>query len=636
MNWKLSTWSGWLLIVAGAIVLAIGLPRFVLDMRLALHEPELPGLDERLTNIQPDLAPWLMEQKGGHWARHGWYLAAGEDGSVSLRLPGTQSGRMKFRVWAFDPGFLKVQVSDARGTHEIPLAHLDGRVLNIPVNGPPQVILTVSNHRSYEQLVLDRFAVAWSKPGDDLPSPWAFGLALLLSMVGWGLLIYQRNVSGGWQTWMGCLLILMALAVGVVLRWTLLDIARALPNEPDVIGYREYARSLQWFTSEHGFYSGTFTEREPLHVGLLNLWGQLWGETFPAIRWYTVFLSLLLIAATGTFVWAITKQWVLGGLASWVMALSPAWVDEAVRGLRLESLTFLFLVVLSGWLWTRGWLGAVLLGVTTGGITLLQSPALSVMFALFWGGWLLNLWRERRGLRPLSPYQWRLPHLTLASLLAICLFVPHLYGLYKVRGDPSWPSYGYARWNANLEFPERLGSEGFPTPEEFSRSPYAGPRITYSDYLFRLHSIPKLVLGQIKGWFESTVYMTVSATPQLEALLFLFQASGIRAVLPQLSISTFIISAILLGLTMIGWLNLWRHPQFWWVPFLSLWGTWYVAYLYSVRLVEPFRHTGHVYPLLLFCLLWGGACLYHRLKSTQSPFDLSVSPISRRSLSNAD
>ena len=243
----------------------------------------------------------------------------------------------------------------------------------------------------------------------------------------------------------------------------------------------------------------------------------------------------------------------------------------------------------------------------------MQSPALSVLFVLFWMGWLLNLWRERRGLRLISPYQWRLTHLTLASLLAVFLFVPHLYGLYKVRGDPSWPSYGYARWNANLEFPERFGSEGFPTAEEFSRSPYAGPRITYSDYLFKLHSIPRLVLGQIKGWVESTVYMSVSATPHLKALLFLFQASGVRAVLPQLRFSTLLIFAVLLGLTMIGWLNLWKHPQFWWVPFLSLWGTWYVAYLYSVRLVEPFRHTGHVYPLLLFCLLWGGYYAYQSI-----------------------
>jgi hypothetical protein len=140
---------------------------------------------------------------------------------------------------------------------------------------------------------------------------------------------------------------------------------------------------------------------------------------------------------------------------------------------------------------------------------------------------------------------------------------------------------------------------------EFEQSRYAGPRITYYEYLFKLHSLSTLIRGQVKGWIESTAYMSASLTPDLNNLIFLIQASGLRAAMQNLTPWIPIIFGLSLIATLWGWINLWMDLRYWWVPFLSLWGTWYVAYLYSARLVEPFRHTGHVYPLLLFCLLWG-------------------------------
>jgi hypothetical protein len=123
-----------------------------------------------------------------------------------------------------------------------------------------------------------------------------------------------------------------------------------------------------------------------------------------------------------------------------------------------------------------------------------------------------------------------------------------------------------------------------------------------------------LIKGQIKGWLESTAYMSTSLAPQVKELIFLYHASGAKAVMRHVTLAAIVVFMISLGLTVIGWFDLWRYPQYCWVPFLSLWGTWYAAYLYSVRLVEPFRHTGHVYPLLLFCLLWGGFQVYQWLR----------------------
>src|SRR5207247_5574051 len=111
-----------------------------------------------------------------------------------------------------------------------------------------------------------------------------------------------------------------------------------------------------------------------------------------------------------------------------------------------------------------------------GFMALVQSPALGIVLPLIWLGRLLNLWRERYGLAPLRPHQWRWAHLSLVSFVAVLMFSPHLYGLYNVHGDPSWLSYGYARWTANVEFQDRLGTVGFPSVKEFETNHYAGLR----------------------------------------------------------------------------------------------------------------------------------------------------------------
>ena len=76
----------------------------------------------------------------------------------------------------------------------------------------------------------------------------------------------------------------------------------------------------------------------------------------------------------------------------------------------------------------------------------------------------------------------------------------------------------------------------------------------------------------IKGWVESAVYMSVSRTPNLKGLVFLHHSCGFPAVLRQLSAVTSAVFVFSLFLTALGWADLWRRPEYWWVPFLSLWG----------------------------------------------------------------
>lgn len=598
-------WIGRVLICSGILAAGIVLSQFVPHLRQALQTSHVVGMDERLTDVQAGRSLWLADQDGGRWGRYGWSLSPHEKGLVRIRLPASEPGVLKMRIWAFAAGRTAARIAGGGDLYEIPSAHLDGRLFEVNVDGPSELIFSATNETSEEKLVLDRFAVSWFSVNDRLPSIWPLLSAAVLCVIGWGCVCWVSPSSKQWTVWLGCSVMLAAAFVGFGQRWVLLDMARSLPVDPDVVGYVDLAKGLEWFTPEHGFYSGSFGEREPLHIGALNLWSRLWGSTTGSSRWYSVVLSTALVMACGAFVWRVSGYLLLGATAAWIVALHPVWIEESVRGLRLESMSLLILAVLSIWLWMQGWFGAVLLGVATGVMTLLQTPALSVVLPLVWLCWLVNCWQVSRGAPLLMPSQWRWPQLGLASLLAITLFLPHVYGLYKVHGDPSWPSYGYARWNANFEFPERLGTPGFPSAGEFEHSRYAGPRLTYREYLFTLHSVPTLIRGQVKGWLESTVYMTASLTPDLNSLIFLLQASGFRAAAHNITPWMAIICGVSLITTLWGWINLWMDLRYWWVPFLSLWGTWYVAYLYSVRLVEPFRHTGHVFPLLLFCMLWG-------------------------------
>lgn len=587
---------------SGLAALCSTTPKFSYDLRTALQDPHIVGFDERLTNLAPDRAAWLLEQQGGYWARQGWFLKPGEFGELRLQLPASGEGQLKVRVWAYDAGAMTVGITSAGESYGLQGREVIGRIATIPGDCPCALFVKASNESAYEQLILDRVASTWipSRSGG-LPSLRPIVMAIILALGGWGILAYDSGSPESRERLLGYMVIVLATLAGFAERWALLDVARGLPLDPDAAGYVTFARQLLWGTTERGFFSGTFGEREPLHIGALNLWFQLWGAGTSSARWYTVMVSTVLIAGTGWFVWRVSGRWFLGGCAAFIMAFHQVWVEEAVRGLRLESMTLLILIVLSIWLWSRAWTGAILLGTAIGAMTLLQTPALSIGLGLIWGSWLVSLGLGRWS-RSLCTFQhWRWFHLGLASCIAIVMLALHLYGIYQVHGDTSWPSYGYARWNANMEFMELHGSPGFPSHEEFLTSPYAGPLITYGQYLFGMHSMRQLFLGQLKGWIESTVYMGVSAAPDFNTILFLQQASGLKPAIGHFTVGMVVCAGGLFCTTLIGWLYLWSQPAYWWVPFMSIWGTWYVAYLYSVRLVEPFRHTAHIYPLLLFC-----------------------------------
>jgi len=193
------------------------------------------------------------------------------------------------------------------------------------------------------------------------------------------------------------------------------------------------------------------------------------------------------------------------------------------------------------------------------------------------------------------------------------LFVPHLIGMQVRHGDWRWPGYGYARWNANMEFPERLNTPGFPTTEEFESSPYAGPRITYREYMFGLHTAWQVIRYQILGWIEMLGYQSLSSSRLIEPLMIHLVNKNFNGLFHVTGFSIFL-SVIVGAVACFSFFRGLADKELWWAPWMLLWGTFYVAFLYHIRLVEPFRHTAHIYPLLVLVCIAGIRRLIDRLK----------------------
>lgn len=183
------SWMGWGLLCAGLLFSSIAVLRFIPAMQAVLHEPEILGLDEDLIDVQHDRASWLSESNGGRWGRYGRYLASNDHGSLRIRLPFEQEGVLKLRLWFYSPGTLAVKIVDSAQVHDVPLAHLDGTIISMPMHGPTEIVVNASSDLSEEQLVVDRFVAAWSEPNDELPSllPLLFGISLS------GGMVYRRN-----------------------------------------------------------------------------------------------------------------------------------------------------------------------------------------------------------------------------------------------------------------------------------------------------------------------------------------------------------------------------------------------------------------------------------------------------------
>ncbi|MFC1896709.1 hypothetical protein ACFL0Q_08660, partial [Thermodesulfobacteriota bacterium] len=577
---------------------------------------DLTGIDERFSGINPSERDWI-ESFSGTWSRFGLMLTAGSQGFARLRFPRSAGEELRLRLWAYDYGACEVvwwssgrQDQQARAlSREGVLIGKSFRVPQVARDDTVTVEVRGENTTGAQQILLDRITVA-RVPCEPLNGwavvLWAWGA---LSVTWWWLAVktgWWRPPHGVWL-WTAALVVVV---IGATLRLELLSFMIGVPLDQDVSMYRSHARNLHWFTMDRGFYSASFGEREPLWVAVVQGFQAWTGEGDLSVRLLTVLLSTGVIALTGAFLcrWLSGSVWTVTGMS--MVALNPALIEESCRGLRSEAMTLGFLFFLMASLPSRDSrfrpLGA---GMLTGVWALLRSPALGIAAGL-WGFICLSGLLVRRWRLPLQvPEGYSLAKICLAIFAGLIIFVPHLYGFERTRGDWRWPSRWYARWNANMEFPEKLGTPGFPTLEEFNESPYAGPPMTYGHYMFGLHTPVQILQYQALGWIELTGAQCLSLSSRSLCLanhMARRTFTGLRRIVAP----SFILAVLAGTIAAVSWVRVFASASLWWAPFALLWGTYYVAFVYHVRLVEVYRHGIHVYPLLVLITMWGARRLW--------------------------
>jgi len=594
-----------------ALLLTLGTRRYTPWRDSLENLPKSWGLIERFSSIVPGDLEWL-EGYSGDWGRYGLTLVPGEKGYARFRFKGIQGAEVLIRLWAYDYGGCTIrwwpvgQDSAEPRTLSSGGSVVGGHFKIGSRVGVNEFILEVAgeNRTSAPQLLLDKIFVSSStfRPIDGwLKAWWLWGLC---TFFWWWFAAKHKwwNPPGGMILWGAGLAVVL---LGGDLRLNLLPFLNGVPLDPDVTMYRRYADRLIWFGSEYGFYSAAFKEREPLWIAILRIW-QVWaGNADFAVRLLTSLLSTAVVALTGVFLWRWLHEriWVIVGML--MVSLNSSLIEESYRGLRSEMMTlgFIIFLMLSLPVGTRRFQAAKA-GIMVGLWTLLRSTALGIAFGVWGALWLIKTFFGRRANQPWFPQGYSFKKISLAAVIAICLFVPHLYGFHERYGDWRWPSYGYARWNANMEFPERFGTPGFPTLDEFKKSQYSGPRISYADYLFDLHTPLQIVRYQLLGWVELFGYQALSFSSYRTPLVIQLTERRIKGIRHLVVPS--IVFALVMGLISLGaFFRLFFDRKLWWISPMLLWGTSYVAMLYHIRVVEPIRHTVHVYPLMVLATVWG-------------------------------
>jgi len=328
-------------------------------------------------------------------------------------------------------------------------------------------------------------------------------------------LIRRRDVHPARAPWLAvaCLAI-TALAMDV--RWTELIRLRYDALVPDAQGYQAIANEFPqkmaryWTGRASGlldalfaagfdgkanaaavFYAGGNNGREPGWPVVIRLLSNVIGIS----AFHTRLASLLLgVAAAGLTTWL---GWRLlhpsvGILAGLLLAFHHGQAENSVAGLREEMVAALFLV-LTGLLFAghkRGaapsWLKVLAIGAAAGYLILVRGDMLVLA-----GG---TVTLAGLGLR----WPWR----RLLTALAVmgALAGPMYVGYAFTHRDPFFPGTFGATVNRNLEFPDRIGTPGFPTAEEFAASWASGPSISPGAYFFGYHTIPEFIAAMGRGF----------------------------------------------------------------------------------------------------------------------------------------
>jgi hypothetical protein len=260
------------------------------------------------------------------------------------------------------------------------------------------------------------------------------------------------------------------------------------------------------------FYAGGHNGREPLWPAVLRLVYNVIEPSAFHTRLTSLGFGVAVAGLTCWLAWRMVHP-AAGALAGLIVALNRPHIVNSVSGLREELVTALLLLLI-GVLFAgvcRGrapsWWRLTAAGAIAGGVVLVRADMIVLAGGLITAAALYWRWRWRDWIA--------------AGAIAAVLAGPMYVGYAFTHGDPFYPGTYGATVNRNLEFPERMGTPGFPSPEEYAANWAAGPKISAMTYFFGYHTVPQFVEYSIRGFIR--IFPTILFEQQPVMLrLFLF------------------------------------------------------------------------------------------------------------------
>ena len=438
----------------------------------------------------------ISAHEGFTVGKQGLSLLPGSSGSITFSFDKEERQGCLLRVWFYgDTGSkrsnsIKLSLDGGRTFRQVTgSGNYIGSVFNLTpsVMGSRNftLVFEAANGTPFSSAVLDRVEVMITRGPQAQPSlpNRALFFALLLAIL--IPVVFSRHVSRREKFLRVVFVLIIMLAA--YLRWNEVVRVSGTHIAGDANGYLQYAQKMELF-SDNGFYSAQFEKREPLYIFIVKLFFLVFGVSGTHLGFVSFVFSLVTVYLT----YKIGKEWlneIVGLIAASILAVHPYLIELSARGLRAEWFTaILLLFVYCGYVncaMTSYW-RAVSTGFLAGCILLTRSESLPMLVMLLL-------------LYPLlAKTKWNYKMVLITFLLASVMWVPHLYSVYKVQGDPLYTANQYARFYANREF---AGQPGFPTKEELAtQGMYTGRKITPIEYYCSLHTPWQLVEYSIVGF----------------------------------------------------------------------------------------------------------------------------------------
>jgi hypothetical protein len=552
--------------------------------------------------------------EGFHPGIYGWNLAPGAHGRLAYTIHKKRGDDLAVDLWFYTSpdialsGDVSVRLDDGSPGALDHNPRYVGNLLALPSGTQNaqsvEIDLGATNNGTADQLVVDRLTWSTVSPGPPFPAPrwssWALGAVIGLFALP---LIHHRR-----RFWIAVALALLVGAAADLRLGAVVLAAHVYPANPDTVAYQAWADRFQWWPPERGLFCGCYGPREPIWISIGSLLTQLLGSS--STYHLRAASAMLSIADVVLAVVAARRRlgWVASLAVGALLALNGIVVSNATRGLRTElelTLCLLLYLLLDRKASRRPYLEATLAGVLGAALALTRTFFLPVVIAVE----AISILVRRRPLRHAAVL------LLIAASLPVAGTVAHRVGLYQqpmeygLIRDPFLDTDSYARWNANTEKFE-LGRpmphpELFPTRAEYDKyGPYFGPKITYTQYLFELHSPSELVGFSLAGYVD--VIRSTAGFLSLAPESLVGDPSVLGAD-PSFGAGRLVDNAVrVLGLLGLLWMVLAgrRRPLLLLVPAMYVGILGFAVFLYHLGLIERYYNVIQAWPFFYIGSAW--------------------------------